>query len=615
MNIEITSVSKRPQKLQEASAAVFVITQEDIRRSGATSIPEALRMVPGLQVARIDASKWAVTSRGFNSRFSNKLLVLLDGRSAYTPLFSGVYWHTQDTLLEDIDRIEVIRGPGATLWGANAVNGVINIITKHSKDTQGGMVTAGGGTEERAFGSVRYGGKSDENTWYRAYAKYFNRDEAVFPSGDNASDDWQALRGGFRMDRKVRGRDFLTLQGDIFDGNSGEEISLPTPTGVRTFDHTIDFKGANLVGRWERTLSDDSNFALQVYYDRADFDTEPVNTARDTFDIDFHHESLLGEVHEIIWGLGYRFTRDKIDNASSTMFMPDRNNDNLWSAFVQDNISLFEDSLCFILGSKFEHNDYTGFEIQPNIRFIWTPKESHSLWAAVSRAVRTPSRGERDVMTYYSFPAQGIGFWAYGNDDFDSEDLMAYELGYRIMPLAQLSLDIATFYNSYDNLRTIELGGRLPDLRLDVDNKMKGSTYGVELAIDWRMVKWWRLTGAYTFLRMQLDLYGDSTDPASKNAEGENPHHQASIRSSMDLGENLELDVWARYMDNLPSQNVPSYVTLDVRLGWKLQKDLELSLVGQNLLDSQHPEFFSEILETTPTEVKHGVYGKITWRF
>jgi iron complex outermembrane receptor protein len=615
MNIEITSVSKKPQKISEAAAAIFVITSEDIRRSGATSIPEALRMVPGLEVARIDASKWAITSRGFNGRFANKLLVLMDGRSVYTPQYSGVYWDIQDTMLEDLDRIEIIRGPGATLWGANAVNGVINIITKHSKDTRGGLVTAGGGTEERAFGSIRYGGKSDDDTYYRVYAKYFKRDEAVYASGDDAADDWDTLRGGFRVDLKVWGGDSLTLQGDIYDGKSGDEITIAAPFPKLTFNETTDFRGANVLGRWERTLSDTSDLALQVYYDRTDYSAKTLDEIRDTFDMDFQHRFSLGEKHGIIWGLGYRYTRDNIDNSIATIFDPDRRHDDLWSAFVQDDISLVDGKFRITLGSKFEHNDYTGFEIQPNIRLIWTPKKLYSLWAAVSRAVRTPSRAENDVITYMSVPFLPAGVRVYGNSDFDSEDLIAYELGFRTRPVDNLAIDIAAFYNDYDNLRTFEMGGIWPNIWFDAGNKMDGSTYGVELALDWRVFDWWRLAGAYTFLKMQLHLDGDSRDPFSEDAEGEIPRHQASLRSSMDLMKNLQLDSWVRYVDHLPSQGVDSYVTLDLRLAWEPRKDLELSIVGQNLLDSQRPEFMPEIVATTPTEVQRGVYGKITWKF
>lgn len=628
MNIEITSVSKKAQKVSEAAAAIFVITNEDIQRSGVTSIPEALRMVPGLEVARIDASTWAITCRGFNGRFANKLLVLMDGRSIYTPLFSGVFWDVQDTLLEDLDRIEVIRGPGATLWGANAVNGVINIITKQAKDTQGGLVTAGVGTEERGLGSVRYGGKLNDDTYYRVYAKYFDRDSAVDVSGHDGADEWHVLRGGFRMDWEPANSNSLTLQGDIYDGDAGQRLSVTSLTApyTRTFDEDTEITGAYLLSRWKRTISDNSDIMLQLYYDRTERNTAVMDESRDTFDIEFQHQFSLSERQEFIWGLGYRFTSDDIDNTFSLSFYPDNRDDNLFSAFLQDEIMLIEDRLHLTLGSKFEHNDYTGFEIQPSVRLIWTPYRQHSVWTAVSRAVRTPSRAEEDVRinqkVFPGSPPRVVSL--FGNHDFDSEELIAYELGYRVQLMDRLSLDIAAFYNDYDDLRTEEPGEPFPEtspspphlvIPYTAGNKMKGETYGIELAADWRVLDWWRLQAAYTYLQMQLHLDGDSRDMRSVSAEGESPHNQVSLRSSMDLTRDLDFDLWLRYVDNLPSQDVGSYITLDARLGWKLYKDIELSVVGQNLLDSHRLEFEPEILDTYPTEVERSVYGKITWRF
>ncbi len=605
LQIEVTSVSKKAEKLSNAAAAVFVITNEDIRRSGATSIPEVLRMVPGLEVARIDANKWAITSRGFNGRFANKLLVLIDGRSIYSPMYSGVYWDVQDFMLEDLERIEVIRGPGATLWGANAVNGVINIISKHAKDTQGSLAAAGVGTEERGFGSIRYGGTSGEDTCYRIYAKYFNRDESVFASGDKATDDWDVLRGGFRLDHQFNERDSLTLQGDIYDGDSGSRINVAFPPA--TIDEEIDSKGLNVLTRWKRTLSNFSNFSMQIYYDRSDITAEVINEIRDNFDFDFQHQFTSGEQHEILWGFNYRFTRDNIKNVPSATFTPDRRHDNLWSAFVQDNISLIDDKAQITLGSKFEHNGYTGFEIQPNIRFIWKPPGlSYSTWIAVSRAVRTPSRVQTDITAFTPFPSVLL----YGNTDFGSEDLLAYELGLRITPADMLFIDIAAYYNDYKNLQTFEFSGS----RMDINNKAEGSTYGVEVTIDLDILKKWHLIGSYSFLQMQIHLDKDSLDVTSETTEGMSPHHQVSLRSSMDIMEDMELDFWVRYVDSLPSLDTGSYITLDVRLGWKLREYIELSIAGQNLLDSQRQEYIPE-WQVIPTEVERGVYAKILWKF
>ncbi len=636
MNIEVTSVAKKPQRLAAAAAAIFVITHEDIRRSGATSLPEALRMVPGLQVARIDANKWAITARGFNGRFANKLLVLIDGRSVYTPSFSGVYWEVQDTLLEDVERIEVIRGPGATLWGANAVNGIINIMTKHAQDTQGGLITAGGGTEERGFGGVRYGTTLGEDAHVRLYVKYFNRDDFVDTSGNNTDDAWHMLRGGFRLDWQVLDRHALTVQGDLYGGDASQNLTLPTltPPFVMLIDDDIDLLGGNVLTRWQHTVAASSELTLQLYYDRTEREEKAIfRETRDTIDLDFQHRFALGQRQEIVWGLGYRYTHDHISESFFLAIDPDSRGDNLFSAFVQDEITLVPDRLRLTLGSKFEHNDHTGFEFQPNARFLWTPHARHAVWAAVSRAVRTPSRAEDDVRFNFAVlppntplrnpSALPAVVTVEGNRDFDSEVMLAYELGYRVRPLERLSLDIAAFFTDYDNLRTGEPGSPVfstsplpPHLVLPnvLQNRMHGESHGVEVAVDWRPMDWWRLHLAYTYLQLHLRIDRDSQNPTAEEAAGQSPHHQVSFRSAMSLPWDLEFDVWLRYIDELPTLDVDRYVTLDLRLAWKPVKRLELALVGQNLLEGRHLEFRQELFPV-PTAVQRSVYGKITWQF
>ncbi len=398
MNIEVTSVAKKEQKVGETAAAIFVITQEEIRRSGVTSIPEALRLAPGVTVSRIDGNSWAIGVRGFGSGLSRSVLVLIDGRSVYTPLFAGVYWDVQDTLLEDIDRIEVIRGPGGTIWGANAVNGVINIITKSATETQGLLATAGGGSEEKGFGSLRYGGKIGEDFSYRVHGKGFRRDGQFTPHLSDV-DDWQMGQGGFRTDWSLSERDKLTFQGDIYKGYSGlrtqvSSFSAPFSTIV---ERDTDLSGMNLLGRWNRTLSETSNLALQIYYDRT-FRREPTfQEERNTVDFDFQHRFKIAGRQELIWGLGYRFTKGDTESVPTLVISPRNRADNLFSAFLQDEIVLVEDLLRLTVGSKFEHNDYTGFEFQPSGRLLWTPAARHVLWASFSRAVRTPSRVDRDI--------------------------------------------------------------------------------------------------------------------------------------------------------------------------------------------------------------------------
>jgi iron complex outermembrane receptor protein len=633
LNIKVISAAKKEQTVSESAAAVYVITQDDIRRSGATSIPDALRMAPGLQVARQDASTWAISARGFNSRFANKLLVMIDGRTVYTPLFSGVYWDVQDLLLEDIERIEVIRGPGATLWGANAVNGVINIITKRAADTTGALVTGGVGTEEQGFGGVRFGDRLGDAGAYRVYFKYFNRDSLESVRGGDAADDWDQTRGGFRIDLGDGSPGALTLQGDIYQGTAGSTFTVPalSPPFTATADADTDVAGGNLLGRWTHELSSGSDIQLQFYYDRTERDSPFIREWRDTYDLDFQHHLGLGERHDVVWGLGYRYTTDDIkENSSSFQIDTHRQGYSLVNGFLQDEIMLIEERLRVTLGSKLEYNDYTGLEVQPAARFLWTPEKRQTVWGAVSRAVRTPSRAEDGfAIDSAALPPGALAAGAppalvrlVGNSDYDSEDLLAYELGYRVMPTDRLSVDLAAFYNVYDNLRTLESGLPFPEpglpphlvLPLRADNLMDGETYGAELAVDYRLCDWWRLELAYTHLQMDLHLDSGSTDATSEQAEGQSPQNQVSLRSMIELPRNVEFDAWLRYVDNLPTLDVDSYLTLDLRLGWRPTRNTEVALVGQNLLGSQHQEFEPLVLGGVPSEVERAVYAKFTVR-
>jgi len=625
--IEVTSVSKHKEKLTDAPAAIAVITQEDIRRSGVTTIAEALRLAPGLEVARVDAHDWAISSRGFNELYANKLLVVIDGRSVYTPLFSGVYWDVQDTILEDIDRIEVIRGPGATLWGANAVNGVINITTKSAKETQGGLLTGGYGTEEQGFGSARYGGKLGENGYYRVYGKYFNRDSSALPSGAQANDAWNMYRGGFRTDWEPAAQNLFTLQGDAYAGevHQTEILFVPTSPYTNTVPDKDKVAGANLIGRWTRTFSADSDLKLQTYYDWAERDSTFFKENGQTLDAELQFRHGLGQQQNITWGLGYRYTASDISRSNFTLaFLPANRVTRIFNTFVQDEITIIEDRLRLTLGSKFERNDYTGFEIQPSGRLLWTPHERHSVWAAISRAVRTPSRAEEDARIVSGNAPPGPPFFVPafgtvdGNRSFESEVLLAYELGYRVQVKERLSLDLAAFYNDYDRLRSVEPQPldfsnlptyvRLPNL---FENKLKGETYGAELAANFQAADWWRLRGAYSYLQVQLHRKAGSLDTLSQGAEGDT-HHQVLLRSLMDLPYRLQLDCTGRYVDHLSNQQIPSYVSLDVRLGWRPHRNLEVEIVGQNLLDHRHPEFNPSIIQFQKTEVERAVYGKIT---
>ena len=628
MNITVTSVSRKSQRISEAAAAVFVISQDDIRRSGVTSNAEALRMAPGIEVARIDANKWAISSRGFNGRFASKMLVLFDGRTVYTPLFSGVFWDRQDTVLEDIDRIEVIRGPGAALWGANAVNGVINIITRASGDTLGTQLSAGAGSQERAFGAARFGSQLGEDAALRLYGKYTSRAGLDDLAGREANNGWNALRGGFRLDSEPSANNSLTLQGDIFKERLHETYQdIPSIAG--NVDFTSPVFGANLLSRWKHTVSETADLALQLYYDRTDMTLARVDEKCDTFDLDFQNRFALTPDQEIVWGGGYRYSHDRIASPTTSLTLTPSQDSHLFNSFLQDNVTLVPDRLHFILGSKFEVNSYTGFEVQPNARLIWTPNQQHTVWGAVSRAVRTPSTVEESVSLYQSTPNPGVLVHLIGNDHLQAEELISYELGYRIEPNSRLNADLALFYNRYRKLSIPMAGAPAFEttpapphlaLPLTLGNFGRAETCGLELAADYKALSWWRLRGTYSFLR----ILHDETDPgAPAILGGDSPRHQVSLRSSLDLTRHVELDLWLRYVSGLKFQDMGSgqpvpidgYFTLDTRLAWRPWSALELALVGQNLVQREHREFLPQGIITQATEIGRSVYGKVTWQF
>lgn len=599
MDIDVTSVSRRSEPVSGAAAAITVITGEDIRRSGANNLPDALRIAAGLEVAQSNGNTWAISARGFNTTTANKLLVLIDGRSIYTPLFSGVFWDVQDVMLEDIDRIEIIRGPGATLWGANAVNGVINILTKSSRDTQGRLATVGGGSEERGFASFRQGGKMGEGTTYRAYGKYSYRDSLALADGGSARDPLRRGQAGFRLDRDVTGNGGLTLQGDAYHGLAGQTV-------VVRDDTTLD--GANLLGRWTRTYAENSGSNLQVYYDYTHRQIPRwFEEHRHTLDVDYQHRWPVGPRQDLVWGAGYRITHDQVGNSPGVAFLPDSVTESLFSAFAQDEIALPR-HLRLTVGSKFEHNRWTGFEAQPSLRFAWVPDDRRTLWAAISRAVRTPTRYDEDIVFYTS----GLPILE-GSSAFKSEALLAYEIGYRVQPRTGLLVDFSTFYNVYDDLRSYEPAAPPAVFPYHFANKLNARTWGLEGRVSWQAASWWRLHAAYAYFDKNLSLDPTSYDPTDGTQEGNDPRSRAVLRSLMDLPRGFELDGTLRYVSRLPSPVVPAYTELDLRLGWQASERLELSLTGQNLLHARHPEFGppSPLRE----EVQRGAYGKVTWRF
>jgi iron complex outermembrane receptor protein len=597
MNVVVTSVSRRAEPLAHAASAIQLITQDDIRRSGATSLPEALRLASNLQVAQVDSREWAISARGFNGTVANKLLVLIDGRTVYTPLFSGVFWDVQDVLLADIDRIEVISGPGATLWGANAVNGVINVITKSSKDTQGLLVSGGGGGALAGFGNARYAGTAGKGISYRVYGKGFGREASVLPAtGLDAADDWQMGQGGFRVEWENSPDNRFSLQGDAYGGQ------MTMPAGSDAY-----LNGGNVVGRWARTLSPTSDIRLRVYFDRTYRDNPGVFAeGLNTYDAEFQHRIQLGRRHNVVWGASYRLLDDHVRNSGALTFLPANIARSLFAGFVQDEITLVPERLSVALGSKVEHNEYTGFEIQPSGRVNWRMSRSGTLWAAVSRALRTPSRLDRELFV----PANPPYFLA-GGPDFRSEELLAYELGYRLRHRALL-MSLATFYNRYDGLRSIEQTNPPAALPVVIGNGGEGESYGAELTAEYKVTDAWRVRAGYTEMRVNLWAKPASTDASASSNESHSPDRQFSLNSSVDLPLDLRVDAGLRSVGEIANQQLPGYTELDARLTWSPTDQLDLSLVGQNLLHRRHAEFGTL---ATRREIERGLHGAVAWHF
>lgn len=596
MELEVTSVSRRPERLGDAASAVQVITGDDIRRSGATRIPEALRLASNLHVAQRGANTWAISARGFNTTVTNKLLVLMDGRSLYSPLFAGVFWDVQDTLLEDVDRIEVISGPGATAWGANAVNGVISITTKPAVDTRGLLLLADGGSEIESIAGARFGGAVGSQLQYRVYGKYLDLDSAVAASGSDGADGWRIGRGGFRLDWQPGPADSFTLQGDHHDATTG-------PAGPSR----DVMRGSHLIARWTQRTSETSDLELQVYYDRA-FRRSPGRFADhlDTYDVDFQQRLRVGERHDVVWGLAHRLIEDRFEDSPMLALLPLRVSRRWYSAFLQDEIALPGDRWHLTLGAKLEHNDYTDFELQPSIRIASRVREDDTLWAAVSRAVRVPSRVDREF-----FQPGAPPFIIAGGPGFDSEELLAYELGYRLQA-DRMSMAVAAFYNDYDKLRSLEPVNPPAPVPIEIRNGFEAHSYGAELTAEYRPVERWRLTAGFRHLQLKFDNRPGSLDPSGGDTESRDPERQFLLRSSIDLPRGLELDATYRHVSRIVNQDVPAYGELDLRFGWRLSKQLEISVVGQNLLHDQHAEFGSLPLRT---EIERNIHGRILWGF
>jgi len=628
LEMTVTSISRKEEKLSEAASAVFVITSEDIRRSTANTVPELLRYVPGLHVARVNAHDWAITSRGFNGQFANKLLVLIDGRSVYSPVFSGVFWEAQDLPLNDITRIEVIRGPGATIYGANAVNGVINIITKSATETEGGAVSLTVGTEDQLVASGRYGfdlGKGSS----RVYLKGIKRDAGRLQDGGEADDDWEQISGGFRHDQKVSENSELIIRGGFFDGELGGSFGIPDSNEEdleRLVSEDRETEGQYILARVTNRNSPDSEWQFQTFLDR-ERRKDVVNDSNVVrFDADLQNRLSLNKKNELIWGLGYSLSSDELDPSQLTSYQDPERDVSVFSAFIQ-NQYLFSEEAWLIVGSKFEENDYTGFEFQPSLKLVWAPVPGETYWLGASRVVRTPSRINQDVIlpisgvrTEQNLPVENTIF---GSRDTESEETISYELGYRKLFENGLSMDIAFFYTDVSNLITFEplSGPEFDDQRGVVeqsfvfDNQLEGSTQGVELVGKYQVSSEVELTASYSFIDMDLEPEAGSLDPTGDSAEKRTPKHQAFLQTRYSLGKNWEIDGYLRYADELEAFEIDDYIDLDLRLGWVPSENTSISLVGKNLLDSSHREFGDDFVSQPAYEVERGVFVKVDHLF
>jgi iron complex outermembrane recepter protein len=597
--VEVTSVSKSAQSLDSAPASIYVITHEEILRSGVLSVPEALRLAPNLQVEQINSQEYQISARGFGSNlelqnFSNKILILIDGRSVYNPLFSGVAYDAQDVVMDDVDRIEVISGPGATLWGANAMNGVINIITRSAHDSQGALLRASAGDQENAL-TARYGGAFGDGDAYRVYAKAFDRGPSELEDGSSGGDRWHKVQGGFRVDLGDSGAAHrFTVQGDYQD--TTENVGALGDIGFAQYD---------LLGRWEHTGASVST-RLQLFFDGTERDQPPsgVGFTLNTYDIDFQQSMSVGNRHRVVWGLGRRYNDYDITNTATLAFDPDHRTLELTNAFAQDTISLGSE-VKLTAGLKFEENSYSGWSTLPDLRISWAPQEDTLLWASAARAIRSPTPLDTDVQER----ADGVSVFLAGDPDFRTEKVDAYELGYRSQPHPSISWSLSTFYDEFNDLRTIEPapGGFLP---LRWGNLMEGNTYGFEVWGNWQVTRWWRLSPGFRSLHKRLRFSEGASQLLGVEQAGNDPTSRTTLKSSMDFG-HWTVDAMLRYVGKLPSPENPAYTDLGARVGWRMSDALEFSLNGLNLLDQRH----SEYAVPTAHEIRRSIYAEVRWTF
>jgi iron complex outermembrane recepter protein len=628
MNIQVTSVSMKEQSLSKTASSIYVITQDDIRHSGATMVPDLLRMVPGVEVARINENTWAIGIRGFNDRYSGQVLVLIDGRSVYSPAFSGVYWDQQTMPLENIERIEVIRGAGGTIWGANAMNGVINIITKSSKDTHGGLASVTAGSQDQAQGLLQYGGTAGSEGSYRVYGHYTTNGDSPSIFDQPGVDDGHQSQMGFRSDWNLSGHDKLTVQGDVLASSEAQTMTTLYSSRLPntfTFNDRVMVANGNILARWSHTFANGSEATVQLYFDRVRRFDQGLNV-QNTGDFDFHYHFHAGSRNDIVTGLGYRATDQNFRDGYAITLGDGHRADNLYSAFIQDEIRLTE-SASLTIGSKFEHNAYTGFEYEPSIQFVWSPDIGQTVWASASRAIQQPAWVFADVQwDETAVPVPGAGtavVHVSGNPQLPAATVLDYEAGYRTKLSTRISLDTTISYADYNNVQTIEsqtpfftLTPAPPHLVLPAIFGDLGNSriYGVEASAHLDLAKWWRISPGFSYLQTRFTLDPGSNDSTFPGTSGDSPKRQAQLRSNIKLPHNVEWDTSVYYVGSLANGPVPAYTRLDTRIGWHIGRFVDAGITGQNLLTPRHIETLDG-LQVTPMETARAVVAKIVWHF
>jgi iron complex outermembrane receptor protein len=623
-DLEVTTASKEPEVLRRTPAAIHVITQEDIRRYGATSIAEVLRLAPGVNVARIDSDHWSIGVRGFGDQFSKSLLVMIDGRSVYTPLFAGIMWGVQDTLLDDIERIEIIRGPGGTIWGANAVTGIINIITKNAADTTGLLGAVGAGSLDRAVAGFRYGGARGSDLSYRVYGKGFNRGPE-FHTDSQEFDTWHMVQFGGRADW-AGVRDAITVQADGYQATEGQSVGLGvySPPSQHISYDPVDLVGGNILARWRRAFSGDDDLRVQMYYDRTRFAGPQIGETRNTFDADLVHRIGALPRQSLQWGLGLRVSPSRITQTVPTLNVtPQQHTDTIYSAYVQDEVAVVANRLWATAGSKIEHNTYTGVEVQPGVRLLWTPTNRRSVWTGVTRAVRTPSRLESGLeLTGFLEPSTPTFVRVLGDPAFRSERLLSYEAGYRQEVTPRFYIDVAGFHNRHADLESfgdfsfeVETSPGPARLLFVVPyaNGVKGQSTGIEFFPDWRPADVFQLKGSYSYLNIDAQNQpGNADTTAVTTYEGSSPRHQVVVRPLLAFANGWKVDWMYRYVSALPARSVAAYHAADARVAWQATRDIEVAFVGQNLGRAHHLEFAHD--PGPAVGIRRSAYATITWR-